>query len=90
MTRSPFAGVRKAKPTRAHRPAVWEMLLGTVYASDGQTVRYFDYDWDGAKEFAGVTDTADLRLARYGGGSLRGDRGTMAPRKGQLVLFVKD
>lgn len=28
----PFEGARKARPTQAHRPALWEAMLGTVYA----------------------------------------------------------
>lgn len=51
-------------PTRKHRPLVWENMLGTVYATDGQTVRYFDFDWDAALAFAGVPDATDLRSAR--------------------------
>lgn len=44
---------RKAKPTKQHRPAVWECMLGTVYAFNGTEVRYFDYRWDEAVAFAG-------------------------------------
>lgn len=57
--------VRKMKPTKAHRPALWSGILGTVYAmNDDGEVRYFDYDREGAKAFAGVTDDRDPRLAR--------------------------
>lgn len=61
----PFAGGRKAKPTKSHRPAIWECMLGTVYASDGTETRYFDYRWDDAREFAGVLldGSQDLRIA---------------------------
>jgi hypothetical protein len=85
------AGARDAKPTRKHRPAIWEMLLGTVYASNGTEVRYFDYDWDAAREFAGVTPDADPRhaLARFSQRSLPARRPTASePRPTQRVLFV--
>jgi hypothetical protein len=81
-----FLGTKafKAAPTRSHVPAVWECLLGTVYArnAQGQT-QYFDYDHEGALAFAGVhQEGADLRVAP-------------APvrmtdiRRGQLVLWVR-
>jgi hypothetical protein len=61
----PFHGARKAKPTKQHRPVIWENMLGTVYAASPEgEVRYFDYRWDDAREFAGITDASDLRLAR--------------------------
>lgn len=81
----PFAGARKMKPTLKHRPAVWEGILGTVYAYDDTgCTRYFDYDWDAAREYAGVRDDRDLRLAR----SPRRYGAPGGPRKGQLVLWV--
>lgn len=86
----PFAGARKAKPTQKHRPAIWEGILGAVYAmNDANQVQYFGHDWDGAREFAGVTEDRDLRLHRknervsYTG--LGDDR---EPRQGQWVLWV--
>lgn len=63
MTRT-FANVtcRKMKPTQHHRPAMWENMLGTVYAFNGVEVAYFDYDWDAAAEFAGITPDRDPRV----------------------------
>ncbi len=64
---SPFAS---GKPTRTvtkkHIPLVWECMLGTVYAQDPITreVKYFDYDWDGARNFAQVSSCSDLRISR--------------------------
>lgn len=83
MATNPFAGAVKKKPTLKHRHAIWECMLGTVYARNAAgEVKYFDYDWDGARAFAGVDTGTDLRLAKWpahtGGG----------PRTGQLVLFV--
>lgn len=79
-----FAGARTMKPTQQHRPAIWENMLGTVYAQSPQgEVRYFDYDWPGAREFAQVDQPgADPRLARATASRSRG------PRRGQQVLWV--
>jgi len=62
----PFTGGRKAKPTKRHKPVIWEGILGTVYAaSPAGEVRYFDYNWDDARAFAEVdTEGADLRIAK--------------------------
>jgi len=59
------AGVeaRLMKPTQRHRLAVWECMLGTVYAFDGTKTRYFDYDHAAALAYAGVTQDSDPRLA---------------------------
>lgn len=90
----PFDGARKMRPTQEHRPAVWEAMLGTVYAmNDSREIRAFDYDYEAARAFAGVDrDGADPRLARvkrrvrYG----RGNSPEMEPREGQLVLWIRD
>lgn len=91
MTATTFLGTpaRTMNPTKAHRPAVWEGILGAVYATDGETVQYFDYDHKGALEFAGVTDDADPRVSKYAGkvayrGLVEGRR----PSKGQKILWV--
>lgn len=61
-TRNPLRQGRRMRPTLNHRPAVWECLLGTVYAmNDAGEVRYFDFDYDAANEFAGVTADRDPR-----------------------------
>lgn len=57
-------GVNKPNVTQRHSPLVWECMLGTVYASNGTTVEYFDYDYEAAHRFAGVAACADLRLCR--------------------------
>jgi len=65
-----FIGVpcRKMKPTRGHRPALWENMLGTVRAmNDAGEVRYFDYNWDEAIAFSGANDPdRDARLCKNG------------------------
>jgi hypothetical protein len=40
-------------------------MLGTVYAvNDAGKVEYFDYNWDAAREYAGVTADRDPRVAK--------------------------
>jgi hypothetical protein len=79
-----FEGARKMKPTLKHRPAIWECMLATVYAmNDAGQTKYFDYDWDAAREFAGVDrPEADLRVYRAA-------RSQGEIRKGQKVLYIK-
>lgn len=65
-------GYRKMRPTKAHRPILTFGILGTVYGISPQgEVRYFDYNWDAALKFAGVSATTleqwkalDLRLGK--------------------------
>ena len=88
-----FAGIAAPlkPPTQRHRPAVWECLLGTVYAmnSEGE-IRYFDFDYAAAKAHAGVTPDSDPRLAkvkervRYGNGA----DSSKEPRQGQTALWI--
>jgi hypothetical protein len=84
-------GARKP-PTKKHRPAVWENMLGTVYAmNEAKEVRYFDYDYDAALDFAGYGSLSDRdpRTARktlpyrYTNGASHEE-----PRKGQMVLWI--
>ena len=83
---------RRMKPTKKHRPAIWEGMLGTVYAMNeaGET-KYFDYDWDDAKAHAGIPDKTDIRLYRHrehirysNGADIMSD-----PQMGKLVLWVE-
>lgn len=81
----PFAGARRMNPTQKHRIAIWENMLGTVYAmNDEGEARYFDYDWDAARDYAGVTPERDPRVYRtrssVGGG--------YGPSRNQLVLYI--
>lgn len=83
----PFRGGRQAKPTMKHRPAIWECMLGTVYArNDAGKVMYFDYDYAAARAFANV-EGRDLRTYRVP--RAYGSTGHMGPRAGALVLWVK-
>ena len=83
MNNSPFAGgIAKPTVTKRHSPLIWECLLGTVYARNANgEVKYFDYDYAGAREFAGVAQATDLRVSKtkkvYQG----------YPRYGQLALW---
>ena len=50
------------KPTLNHRPAIWENILATIYAMNDQgEIKYFDYDYDAAIEFAGIKEKKDVR-----------------------------
>ena len=84
---NPFTGARKAKPTKRHRPAIWENMLGAVYAcNDKGEVRYFDYRWDEARAFAGADrEDADLRVARCSRFYFPD-----GPRAGKMVLWIKN
>ncbi len=72
------------RPTQKHRPAIWENMLGTVYArNDAGEIKYFDYRWDDARVFAGVEVERDPRVAKATG-NYPGE----GPRRGQAVLWV--
>lgn len=84
---------RKMAPTRQHRAALWENMLGTVYAMDAAgVVQYFDYDYAAAVKHIGAVE--DVRVARFSRYRTRlGVDGMsesyMLPRDGQLVWFVR-
>jgi predicted metal-binding protein len=88
----PFkGGVKKATVTMKHVPLIWECMLGAVYAmNDKRKVRYFDYDYAAAREYAGVAACSDLRIAKAKGnvnwtdGSMLHEYG---PRYGRLALW---
>ena len=54
------------KPTLDHRPAMWENILGTVYAMNAAgEIKYFDYKWQEALDFSGaLAEGADPRWAK--------------------------
>ena len=83
---------KRMKPTLRHRPAIWEAMLGTVYAmNDNREIEYFDYYWDDAIEFANIKDKKDVRLAKQ---TMRVSYGTNSPssepRLKQIVLWVEE
>lgn len=62
-----FIGIpgRVMKPTKKHRAAIWECMLGTVYAmNDEGKVEYFDYDYTAAREFASIPQSEESRDTR--------------------------
>lgn len=87
---------RKMKPTRRHRPAVWECILGTVYAmNEAGECRYFDYNYEDAFAFAGVdmgNATGDNRINRVPKdrrcGWVRSGCSEANPRPGKFVFWV--
>ena len=83
---------KKMPPTKKHRPAIWEMMLGTVNAmNDEGEVKYFDYDHDAAKEFAGVAEKKDPRVFKSKSKLVVGGDcySTKNVRRGQMVLWVE-
>jgi len=61
----PFTGARRVpRLTLKHRPLIWECMLGTVYAMGSEGPKYFDYNWDAAREYARVSLHTDLRITR--------------------------
>lgn len=87
----PFAGARKMKPTQKHRIAIWENMLGTVYAqNDAGEVKYFDYDWDAAREFAGANEDRDPRVWKTPQAwSVGRGASSTTVSKGRQVLYVR-
>jgi len=77
------------EPTSKHRPAIWENMLGTVFAmNDERKIKYFDYDYEAAKAYSGVTeDERDCRLAAWK--AVVYDTDGNKPRRGQMVLWCK-
>lgn len=91
--RSGFIGIsaQKKPPTKNHRPAIWENMLGTVYAmNDSFETKYFDYNWDAAKEYAGISNKKDVRIYKDPGGvNWTGQGPDTNPGKGKLCLWVE-
>jgi hypothetical protein len=85
-----FAGVaaKKMKPTKKHRPAMWECMLGTVYAqNDTGEIKYFDYKWEDAKTFAGISSDRDPRVFKTDK-NMNYEMRYELPSKGNLVLWI--
>ena len=88
-TTNPLKLGRKMRPTKKHRPAIWENMLGTVYGMNDEGVtRYFDYRWDEAIEFAGVTPDRDPRAARKTERVRYTKDSSTEPRDRQFVLWI--
>ena len=77
---NPNGEARSMKPTKRHRAAIWEAMLGTVYAANAEgVVKYCDYRYKEALEHAGLNtkkrrESADLRVWRNGGGGTKYNR----------------
>lgn len=92
--RHPFqGGVSTRGITKSHVPLVWENMLGTVYARNPETshIKYFDYDYDAAHEYAQVHKATDLRVSKapasYSWGGYAHDNDHEGPAKGKLALW---
>lgn len=97
MPRDTFFGipVKQAKPTLKHRPAIWGGILGTVYAMNAaHETHYFDYNYEEALEWAGLTGSArqiinkDPRLAKNKRHVRWADKTSDNPSINQTVLWV--
>ena len=78
------------KPTTNHRPAIWENMLGTVYAmDDNKEIKYFDKNYDEAKKFANLENKKDIRLFKCFKNVRYSDEVEKNPRVGQNVLWVE-
>jgi hypothetical protein len=78
------ATARKMRPTLRHRPALWENMLGTVYACNAAGVtEYFDYDYAAALRHVGAHE--DVRVWR----ATHREAGHGRPRPRQLVWYVR-
>ena len=85
----PGIGAKKMPPTLNHRPAIWECMLGTVYAmNDKKEVKYFDYNYKEAREFANISKKKDVRRFRKKR-HVRYSDSWMDPRINQMVLWVE-
>jgi hypothetical protein len=91
-----FAGIpaHKKEPSKKHRAAMWEAMLGTVRARNKKgATKTFDYDWEGAAKFSGADIGKDNRVYRYSKnrhGNISTSRDWEGPSNGKLVLWVKD
>jgi hypothetical protein len=80
---------RRMKPTKMHRPVLWECMLGAVYAADvAGDARYYDYDYTAAVARIGMV--ADVRVHRADRAmTVRSDDGAeYYIRKGQWVWWA--
>jgi len=89
-----FLGVpsTRQRPTKNHKRALFTGVLGTAYGikPDGTSTKYFDYDWDGAIEYAGILNHGkyqDPRVSRETGAP---NHLPDSPRIGQQVLWVTE
>jgi len=68
----PYTGSVKMKLKKDHVLLIFECMFGAVFARNPFTkeVKYFDFDYDGARAFAQIDKMIDLRIAKHDG---RGD-----------------
>lgn len=78
-----------SKPTKNHRPAIWESRLSNYYAmNDKGMVEYFAKDFEGAIKFSEVYKKKDLRLYEKVGNT-RYSNSKFEPRAGEIALWVE-
>lgn len=78
------------KPTSNHRPAIWENMLGTVFAmNDEGKIKYFDYKIEDAKEYANIKNKKDIRIFKNEKKIRYTNDEEKNPRINQTVLWVE-
>jgi len=76
-------------PTRNHRPAIYEDMLGTVNAvNDEGKVEYFDYNYEDAIKYAGISEDRDIRIYKYKKPKFYSNKWSNILRDGQKVLWI--
>ncbi len=91
ITSGPYAGAaRLKKPTQKHRPAMWEGILGAVYAmNDAREIKYFDFNYEGARAWCGIDeDGRDPRTARGQDYSWNGKRDDVPTGRSVYICWV--
>jgi hypothetical protein len=78
---------KRQRPTLEHEPAIWENMLGAIYAANpAGVVKYFDYKWEEAKEWARISEGQDPRLWRDRYGEKRSIHWS---QERKLTLYIK-
>jgi len=80
----------KRPPTRNHRPAIWEAMLGTVYAmNDAGEIKSFGRNYEKAIAFSGADDASrDPRLHKLKKSMRFSGESDKTIPAGKLVYFV--
>jgi len=80
----------RRKPTRGHRPAIWEVMLGTVYAmNDAGEIKSFGRNYEEAIAFSGAAEEGrDPRLHKLKN-KIRPTQGDETIPAGKLVYWIR-
>jgi hypothetical protein len=92
MIRGEWVILKGVRPTQKHRLAIAPGILGTVYGINEEgEARYFDYDLEGAYDFAGVSGARDPRLSTPPSRAMyvRSGATECNPRPGTKCIWVR-